>query len=361
MYNLVFYHGGCPDGYTASFIYWYYCKLNYGLDIANTIEFIPCFYSSTKEVQSVKDKKVLILDFSYKYEILKNMIDEALEFLIIDHHKTAMLDLEKIDDKYKKFDMNESGASLTWLTFFKEEMPLLIKYVRAYDIWTKDQPFTDEFNSGFELYPKTYPDYELLLNSNLEIIIEKGKAIMEYRNSLMIDIIKTNDIFIVDIDDKYHICAYISSPLKLMSEAGNKILKLNNYLDFSIIYRVDISKNIVNYSLRSIEFDVSLLAQKFGGGGHKCASGFSQLGSTLTEVNVSPLNPKGFNGTSLIKIPFTHIEIDIFKYIYYSTDKTIKLNNVDYIDEKFKDLIKRKVKNVEKIYNNNGVLLYSNI
>lgn len=56
---------------------------------------------------------------------------------------------------------------------------------------------------------------------------------------------------------------------KYRSEIGNELLNRNKNLDFIVI--INLNGGI---SLRSREVDVSVIASKFNGGGHKLASGF---------------------------------------------------------------------------------------
>ena len=53
----------------------------------------------------------------------------------------------------------------------------------------------------------------------------------------------------------------------------------------------EIKPNIVNGSLRSkLNFDVSVIAQNFGGGGHKQASGCRNISGSLEEVKTKILD-----------------------------------------------------------------------
>ena len=61
-----------------------------------------------------------------------------------------------------------------------------------------------------------------------------------------------------------------SSPMDV-SLCGSEILKLG--YDIAVMFYID--KEKVIYSLRSKKFDVSILSEQFGGGGHKEAAGFN--------------------------------------------------------------------------------------
>lgn len=104
--------------------------------------------------EGLENKNVLICDYSYKRDVLKDLLSKVNKLLIIDHHKSAEKDLAEIDEKHKIFLMDFSGAMLTWFYFYpKIKPPLLIKYIQDRDIWTKKLPHTDDFVSWFYTLP----------------------------------------------------------------------------------------------------------------------------------------------------------------------------------------------------------------
>jgi len=111
MNNIIIYHKNCNDGFGSALVAWLKFK-------DNAIYYPAHHYTAPP---SVKNMNVYICDFSYKKDILEDMIKSSNSLIVIDHHKTAESELEKIDSKYKIFDMNHSGAVLTWKYFFPEK------------------------------------------------------------------------------------------------------------------------------------------------------------------------------------------------------------------------------------------------
>ena len=100
------------------------------------------------------------------------------KLLIIDHHKSAERELSDIPDNLKIFDMNHSGAMLTWFYFYPNvESPLLIKYIEDRDIWTKALPNTDDFHSWFCTVPREFEEYNKYLDDDLLTSMIKTKGI----------------------------------------------------------------------------------------------------------------------------------------------------------------------------------------
>src|SRR5436190_5043526 len=99
--DVVLYHGSCHDGYGSAFVVWLYYKRKFGLDRANSIRYLPCYYQKEAELspeflEKMAGKNILMCDFSYKYNQLLQLIAIAGSFMILDHHKTAEADLKEI-------------------------------------------------------------------------------------------------------------------------------------------------------------------------------------------------------------------------------------------------------------------------
>ena len=67
-------------------------------------------------IQTLLERTVFIVDFSYPRTILEEMEESAESLVVIDHHKTAEEDLRGLD--YCHFDMTHSGAYLAWEYLF---------------------------------------------------------------------------------------------------------------------------------------------------------------------------------------------------------------------------------------------------
>src|SRR5438132_3652139 len=82
MFDLVIYHGSCRDGFTAAWV----ARLRYP-----GAQFHPGYFR--KRPPQVSGREVLILDFSYPRSILRGMAAQAASLLLLDHHKSAEIDL----------------------------------------------------------------------------------------------------------------------------------------------------------------------------------------------------------------------------------------------------------------------------
>ena len=123
--NVVIYHADCTDCFGAAYSAW--------KQLGNRAEYYACKHGTPPP--DVKDKNVVILDFSFNNETTKKMIEEANSLLVIDHHKSAMVELHDITNTH--FDMTKSGAMLSWEFFHPgKEPPKFIRYIQDRDLWT---------------------------------------------------------------------------------------------------------------------------------------------------------------------------------------------------------------------------------
>lgn len=271
--NMVIHHGGCNDGFGSAFVVWLWRKRN-GID--TDIVYHPASYG--QQIPDVTGKYVMILDFSYKFAIMENMLMKSNQILIIDHHKTAEAELKDFPDDNKIFDMKHSGAMLTWqFCFPSEEPPRLIKYIEDRDIWTKLYPETDAFGTWLITKQQTFELFESLLDETyLDEVIKIGYYYETYNKYIMEKNIPYVSVKMMDIGNKVFFVGYLNS-VELKSDIGNRICTDYPLLDFSAIYNINDRHNNTIFSLRSTDkqSDCSLVARSFGGGGHRNASGMS--------------------------------------------------------------------------------------
>ena len=153
--NTVIYHANCTDGFGAAYSAW---KL-----LGNRADYIACSHSG--EVPDVTGKRVIILDFSFDNATTKKMIEDAEELWVIDHHKSAMVELHDISNTY--FDMKKSGAMLAWEYFHPgKEAPKFIQYIQDRDLWNWELPYSKEFSAAFDMVPWNFDEYEKFEDDN---------------------------------------------------------------------------------------------------------------------------------------------------------------------------------------------------
>ena len=272
--DFVIYHFPCHDGFTAAWCAWRYLK--------RVVDIESVTFHGARHGDSPPDvdgKNVLIVDFSYDRETLIELNEKANNLIVLDHHVSAQKALENLDFAF--FDMNRSGAGLAWDYFFTEERPRLINFVEDRDIWRWTHEGSEEFMIAFmELVPTRFEEYEQFLeDENVDGMIKNGRVLRTYvQNKVKRLSEKAGDAVFLGYKIK------IVNSMDYISDIGNH---LSEDCDFVLIWYHDSPNNRFPVSLRSNgDVDVSEVAKKFGGGGHKAAAGF------LVQENVLELIDK---------------------------------------------------------------------
>lgn len=254
------YHDNCSDGFGAAWV----VRKAFG-----DIEFHPGRYGETPP--DVSGKTVIMVDFSYKRGILIEMANKAETILIIDHHKSAIEDLINLPSNVKTvFDMHHSGAILTWNYFFPEQLPpTLLHHIQDRDLWKFEMPGTRAILSAVASYPFDFKIWDDLTETN-PLLLENEGICIERKH--MKDVASLLRLSSRNLNISGYKIPAANIPPTMASDAGNILAEGN---PFAACY-FD-TKSGRQFSLRSTSdgIDVSVIAQQFGGGGHRNAAGFS--------------------------------------------------------------------------------------
>lgn len=259
---LCIYHGNCADGFGAAWAMEQFCKKN---------EFGVRYHAGKYDAPppDVTDELVYIVDFSYKRPVLLDMIEKSESVVILDHHKTAAEDLRDLPRKASaEFDMNRSGAIITWEHFHVGPPPPLLKHIEDRDLWRFALPFTREIQANLFSYPYDFEVWDQLMQRPLEELIADGKAIERKHHKDIRELLALTQRRLVI--GGYNVPA-ANLPYTMSSDAGHIMAKGE---PFAACYYDDPDGR--HFSLRSTDagVDVSAIAKKYGGGGHRNASGF---------------------------------------------------------------------------------------
>lgn len=265
---LVIYHGNCADGFTSAWV-----ARNYFERAHIAAEYVPAIYGQLPP--DVTDRKVLMLDFSYKRPVLLQMAAVAKEIIIIDHHKTAAEDLIDLPSNVTTiFNMDHSGAMLTWLYFHAahspEDAPELIKRVEDRDLWRFKFHDSRPISAWMFAHEYTFENWDKLASESMKSLAVVGEAIEKKHFKDIKELMPLTQVHVL-IDGEEVVCYNL--PYTLSSDVGHAAAKLPNALYGACFW---LGNDRVTFSLRSEgDFDVSAIAKKYGGGGHKNAAGFS--------------------------------------------------------------------------------------
>jgi oligoribonuclease NrnB/cAMP/cGMP phosphodiesterase (DHH superfamily) len=263
MNPLCIYHGNCADGFGSAWVVWK--SLNKSADL---VDFYAGVYGQAPP--DVTDRDVYMVDFSYKRPVLLEMADKARTITILDHHKTAAEDLKGMPANVDTvFDMEHSGAILTWDYFYEGEPPQLLKHIEDRDLWRFALAGTREIQANVFSYPYDFAVWDELMARPVTDLIAEGRAIERKHHK---DIAELLGVVTRRMVIGGHNVPVANLPYIHVSDAAHALAKGE---PFAGCYW-DTPKGRV-FGLRSTDagIDVSEIAKQYGGGGHRNASGFT--------------------------------------------------------------------------------------
>ena len=151
--------------------------------MGNRAEYIACSHGEAPP--NVKGKKVAICDFSFKNDVTKKLIEEADGLVILDHHKSAMVELHDIPDAI--FNMEKSGAVITWEFFHPgQDAPKFIQYIEDRDLWKWELPYSREFAAAFDMVPFEFEDFDKFVDDSVfDDAVKRGSYILAYSKTVV--------------------------------------------------------------------------------------------------------------------------------------------------------------------------------
>lgn len=289
--DIVIYHSPCDDGFGAAWAAW----KRWG----DSVEYFPATYG--KPAPDVTGKNVLMADFSYKLPDLQAMTFTAQSIVILDHHKTAQADLapfqfhesspgaihaddiagmlRDLDELARPkilaiFDMDRSGARMTWDFCHSDHAPVLIRLIEDRDLWHFSISETRAFSLWLRSHPYDFAVWSQIhdqLVTNQADIMRQAIAIEGFYDQKIAEIVRTaSPRMINNVAVPTANCTWAFA-----SDVAHALLVAHPAAPFAATY-YDRGDGSRTYSLRSEDDrdDVSVHARRYGGGGHRNAAGF---------------------------------------------------------------------------------------
>ena len=291
--DVCLYHFPCDDGFASAWIVrrkWpdvVLAPTNYGLAFPDV---------------DIVGKNLLIVDFSYKPDVLAAIAAKANSIVILDHHKTAEADLIEFkvtmcgaakftaadvggmfSDMFEldrpqilaRFEMENSGAALTWEFCFPDEpAPIMVQFIEDRDLWR----FKLRETRAFSLYLRSFPyDFDVWSEIARRVVDDPNRVIGEalsierFYDQKLAEMLPAATLKTIG---KWTGVPVAHAPYAFASDLANELLKRHPSAPFAAVV-VD-AYGGRTYSLRSEDSreDVSEVAKAFGGGGHRNAAGF---------------------------------------------------------------------------------------
>lgn len=263
--TIIIYHAQCSDGFGAAYAAW--------KKFGDNASYIP-MKTQVEVDDSLTNKTIYVVDYSLPKAIQEKLQEQGCTVTVIDHHKTAEADVTAFPQNI--FDQSHSGAVLTWQYFHHDApVPELLLQVEDHDLWKFEVADNMPFNAALRQYPFEFAVWDELITKLKdtdfrEAFVAQGTTIVEFEEKLINGLLEYkervrfegNEVWALNVSRTYR------------SILGHKLAELNKDTDqpeLGIIYYRN--QGAVHISLRSNgEIDVSEIAEKYGGGGHKNAA-----------------------------------------------------------------------------------------
>lgn len=284
---LCIYHGNCADGFTAAWVVRRYYR--------DQADFHPGVYNDPPP--PVDGRHVVLVDFSYPRDVLIEMSKTARLITILDHHKSAMIDLQGLQDVLHcplqmVFDMGRSGARITWDWFFPSEAaPTLLLHIEDRDLWRFALPQTREIQATVFSYPYDFAVWDMLMAADLSALAAEGAAIERKHHK---DVAELTRVVTRLMCIGGYTVPVANLPYTLVSDAAHLLAK---DAPFAACYWDTPAGRVFGLRSTAGGVDVSEVAKLYGGGGHAHAAGFRISLDRAAELEVhDPAGPSSLPG-----------------------------------------------------------------
>lgn len=293
---LVIYHANCADGFTAA----------WAVHKAMPAEFHAAAYGAPMPDTTGRD--VILVDFCYKPAQMLEMQQKARSILVLDHHKSAadelpdeprtgpeFLTVARMDTwprrltwerhmacvyqdecegitfaiVYAYFDMHRSGAGIAWDFFHPTTpRPALVNHVEDRDLWRFALAGTREIQATVFSHRYSFETWDMLAQMDPAELRKQGEAIERKHHK---DVAELVAVCRRPMTIAGHTVDVASLPHTLTSDAGGLMAEGE---PFAACYWDTATHRVFSLRSRDDGIDVSVIAQSYGGGGHRNAAGF---------------------------------------------------------------------------------------
>lgn len=259
----ILYHADCTDGFGAAWAAWKKFK--------DTAVYISVPPNNCELPAAAKNSNLYTLDYSFPADAIADIRKQVRSLTVIDHHETNKEAADAADNSL--FQLTHSGAVLSWQFFHPtKSIPRLLQYIEDYDLWKFRLPHTREIAEAFSLYDMNFKTWEKIAHDferkKERKYIEEGSVLLRSRDRRIGRLIG----FAEPIIFEGHKALLVNSPF-YVSEIGHSIVKHGTPV--ALIWSRREGKVVVSLRSDGKTVNVAKLAERYGGGGHAAAAGFT--------------------------------------------------------------------------------------
>jgi uncharacterized protein len=268
------FHHNDPDGHASGAI------VRYALGDAVTL--IESDYNDTPIIpwDLVEwAEQVIVTDFSFPVADMRRLA-EGRELVWIDHHKSAIAEFAGIADHWPGIrDVSEAACVLTWRYFFPQRpVPKAVILVGDRDTWRWAEKDTGPFNESLhshDHHANNAAFWKPLLEddpSTLEKMTKEGVWLREIKLRKVDRTMKARSFEV-----RFEGYRTLAVNTRGSGDVGNYGRDCGYEIVYAYVDEMRAGGLTTVVTLYSNQVDVSVVAKRYGGGGHAGAAGFSFL------------------------------------------------------------------------------------
>jgi len=217
---------------------------------------------------------VYMVDFSLPEVVFNRLLEKTSNVVWIDHHKTILDHSCNTPLIPGVRDISKSACELTWNYLFPgQDVPEAVRLIGDYDTWTLALPDSKAFRFGMDLIKHGPKDaiwdelfHPMLSSMKVAELIDKGQVCLDFVTMMGQEY---GNAYGWGTEFEGHRCFAMGIYMYGSSPFGGRLDEYPVCLSYEFMG----DKWIVGlYSTQGI--DVSVIAKKYGGGGHTGAAGF---------------------------------------------------------------------------------------
>lgn len=270
----------CPDGIASAYI---------AQKALPGAEMLGAAYQDADSIPQVNPgDRLFIVDFSFPAKQLQLWADIGVQITVLDHHKTAWEALQGFTSGVLRFEEKKCGAILAWEHFFPNDpVPAIFEYVCDRDLWNWQLPQSRAINealSNLTSAARSTGEHPFQVFRVLETLTQA--QLIDLLSPLGLKLLKEKDKRAQAIANRHqwqNVQGYQVPVVELQPEEGRLTSVVCEILykqlpeaPFVAVY-IPQSDGKQAWSFRSDKdggnFDVSVIAKAWGGGGHHNSAG----------------------------------------------------------------------------------------
>lgn len=267
----------CFDGFCSAMLLW----SKYG----NTAQYVQAFYHKTLPIERFIGKDVIFANFSYGKEFMDCIASVANSLKVFSSQDTIRRELE---DSTYYVTGNKSSCALVWDELLStghfqktKQRPAMLSHL---DLFYRNSVVPHETKKYIAALAVIQVDFAVWFDCmeqtaipGSQIYLEflhTGHAVLELHTKICENI--SGDAFDIELLGVKGLA--VNANKAFSSDLGHILASQCSTFGAVFYMRPDLS---IEFSLRSTSVDVEKIAQFYGGGGHKNASGFSMTYSNF--------------------------------------------------------------------------------